>query len=82
MILPVAVKRNFAPPRTSMFVSTHSFVAGMSISYDLLLPVFAWAVCARAAGPGHTMLATHKTSTANFIVVLVFVIAMACPCLG
>jgi hypothetical protein len=65
-----------------MFVSTHSFVPATSISYDLLLPAFAGAVCARTAGPGHTMAAAPNTSAANLIAVLLFTIFMAYPCLA
>src|ERR1039458_2017400 len=37
LIFPVAVKRSFAPPRTSTLVSTHTFVPATSISYVLML---------------------------------------------
>jgi hypothetical protein len=37
------------------------------MSYDLLLPTFAGAVCARTAGPGHTMTAAPNTNAANLI---------------
>jgi hypothetical protein len=81
VIVPVAVKRNFAPPRTSMFVSTHTLVAATSMSYDLMLLDFAVATCARAAF-GQTITTAPKTSAATHVAVLQFTIFTACPCFG
>jgi hypothetical protein len=77
VIVPVAVNRNFAPPRTSMFVSTHTFVAATSISIDLM-PDFVVAVCARTVS-GHTINTTADTSAATDVAVVLLTIFTACP---
>jgi hypothetical protein len=82
VISPLAVKRSFAPPRTSTFVSTHTFVPSKSISDDLMLPAVAGADCARTAGPRHTMAAAPNTNAANLIPVFLFTIPVAFACLG
>jgi hypothetical protein len=73
VIVPVAVKRNFAPPRTSMFVSTHTLVAATSISIDLMLPDFvvtAWACDVS----GHTITSAPNSSAATHMAVSILTI--------
>ena len=79
VIVPVAVQRSFAPPRTSIFVSTHTFVPGTSISYALLLPPVAEAVCAHTALRPHIKEVASRVSVRSLIAVDVCAIFMVCP---
>jgi hypothetical protein len=75
-IFPVAVRRSFAPPRKSMFVSTHCFVPGTLTRYEWPLAAFVWRACEVAGIFWLDNPLARNTSAVSVITILAFTVLM------